>query len=98
MLELSYFERACVKDVFAETKEAFNHYNDYEYLNADYAHFASMSLHRFKEVLKRPELTRCDLELLIRKGMASHRHGGQDEESWTSFMAHYVSRSSNENA
>ena len=97
MVDLETALRSDVHEVIEETQAAFTAYSDYDYMNADFANFASMSLGRFKDALKRPDLTGEDLENWLRKGMLSHRQENQAQSCWTTFMARYVSKASNGN-
>lgn len=83
-----------VKLVIEETRTAFTTFLDREYANADFADFAAMALGQFKDALRRPELTRGDLEALLRSGMKRHR-GRAAETDWTTFMASYVTTAAN---
>ena len=87
--------RRDVKVVIEETSSAFQVFSDNDYMNADFADFAAMALGQFKDALRRPELTRLELERLLRSGMTRHR-GRASETDWTTFMASYVTTASNE--
>jgi hypothetical protein len=89
--------RRDVKVVIEETSSAYQVFSDYDYMNADFADFAAMALGQFKDALRRPELTRGDLERLLRSGMQRHR-GRAAETDWTTFMASYVTTASNEDS
>ncbi len=85
-----------VRTLIEETSFAYRSFLRHDYMNSDFADFASMALSQFKNVLRDPELTRERLEVILRKGMKKHR--ALDTNScWTSFMAHYVTKSANSN-
>ncbi len=87
--------RRDVKIVIEETSSAYQTFSDYHNMNADFADFAAQALGQFKDALRKPELTRADLEGLLRSGMKRHR-GRAAETDWTTFMASYVTTASNE--
>ena len=82
-----------IKHLIEGTHEAFESCGA---VNTDYAGFAAMALSEFKAALANPELTAHELRMILRQGSVSHRDA-QSEESWPSFMARYVARSSNNN-
>ncbi len=81
--------RRDVKFVIDETSAAYETFSAHDYMNADFADFAGMALGQFKDALRRPELTRADLEALLRSGMKRHR-GRAAETDWSTFMASYI--------
>jgi hypothetical protein len=84
-----------VKVVIEETSSAYKVFSDYECMNADFADFAVMALGQFQDALRKQDLTRADLEKVLRSGMTRHR-GRAAETDWTTFMASYVTTASNE--
>lgn len=84
-----------IRMLIEETNDAF--YGSDGHMNADYAEFASLALSEFKHVLRNPRLTRGQLTAMLRTGMLKHKDI-DPESNWSSFMAHYITRSSNRNS
>lgn len=84
-----------MKHLLEETSDAFE--NCAGGMNADYASFASMSLADFQNLLKNPGLTAQDLRRFLRKGDQKQRIK-DPEGSWSSFLANYVTKKSNQNS
>ncbi len=85
-----------VRNVIEELDAAYSNSIEYQGINADYATFAGMALGQFRNAMRDPDLTRENLELLLRKGIKKHR-AKRTEGSWTRFVASYVVKSSNAN-
>lgn len=93
---------SAVVTVLEETGSAYRSFSDFNSANTDFAEFAGMALAQFKTALRRPELTREDLQSMLRRGMVSHRTGAGIEtgeggqRGWATFMASYVTQAANE--
>ena len=85
-----------VKHVIEELDTAYHTFSDYNHVNTDYPGFARMAVGKFRHALHDPELTREDLEVLLRKGIKKYR-AHSSEVTWTSFVASYMAQSSNAN-
>ena len=83
-----------IKNLLEETNDAF--VNCAGSVNADYAAFVSMRISEFKRLLDNPDLTDQELRRIIRKGEKKHR-AKNPEGCWASFIANYVTKSSNQN-
>ena len=83
-----------IKMLIEETNDA---YSTCGSINADYAEFASLALSEFKSALRNPRLTRAELSQMLRTGMTQHRNV-DPETNWSTFMAHYITRTANKNA
>ncbi len=81
-----------VKDIIEETNHAFSCCRGS--LNIDYAEFAAMSLRDFKKALHNQSLTDQQLMSMLRAASAKHKENNP-EGCWSSFLAGYVARSSN---
>ena len=88
--------RMAVHKVIEEINAAYCALADQDYMNADYADFAVMALDQFQLALGRPDLTREELEVMLRNGLVSHKSQGENT-SWTKFMAIHMERASNGN-
>lgn len=66
-------------------------------MNTDYAEFASLSIADFRHVLKKPDLKRHELAIILRKSMQRTCKKSSDPLLWPIFMAKYTQRSSNTN-
>lgn len=88
--------KLALRNVIEETDWAYRSVLQHEYMNSDYADFAGMALGQFKDALCDPDLTREELEKMLRKGMSRHRKSAPDS-CWTTFMAGYVAQASNGN-
>lgn len=87
--------RRAVKTVIEETSMAYRDFSDFNSANADFADFAGMALPQFKNALRNPDLTREDLEVLLRRGMNRHRTENL-RMGWEAFIASYITRASNQ--
>lgn len=88
--------RKDIKSVIEETNDAYHDFSTHNYMNSDYADFASMALGQFRNALRDPGLTREELERILRKGMKKHR-AIEPQSCWTTFMAAYLAKASNGN-
>ena len=67
--------------------------------NMDYADYvAYASLADFRRALQRPDMTRCDLEVLLRRAYrhVDRRQAGRRRNDWSACMADYVARNAEE--
>ncbi len=85
-----------VRKVIEEIDTAYHEFSDYNYMNADYADFAGMAISQFQDAMQSPDLTREELQGLLRKGLINHKARANDV-SWTKFVASYMAKSSNIN-
>ncbi len=75
-----------VKSLLEETENA---YRSYSTVNADYAVFASLALRDFRRALGRPEMSRSELEMLIRAALRKNKSNA-DGLQWTDLIASYM--------
>lgn len=87
-----------LRSVIEETGDAYRHFSDYHTANTDFAEFAGMAISQFKTALGNPDLTREDLQLMLRRGMLTHRTSGGSEQGWSAFMTKYVTGAVNDGA
>ncbi|MCB1784048.1 MAG: hypothetical protein KDI13_08620 [Alphaproteobacteria bacterium] len=88
--------QSALEIVIEETNWAYHAAQQHESMNADYADFAGMALLDFKNALRCPELTREELETMLRSGMHRYRSLAP-EDGWTTLMAGYMERTANSN-
>ncbi len=88
--------RRDVRFIIEEMDAAYNTFSEYNHLNDDYAGFAGMAIGQFRNALHNQDLTREELEYMLRDGIQKHRRESQ-EGDWTRFVASYVAQSSNSN-
>ncbi len=90
----------CIKNelwfIIDEMSNAYQEVSGYEALNADYAEYAGMAIGRFRDVLKNQSLTPCELDHMLRHGIATHKRDG-DMTDWRRFVASYMAQASNAN-
>ena len=91
-----------IRDVIEEIDVAFQELSAYSYMNADYPCFARMAVGQFRRALGDPDLTREDLEKILRKGIVKYRKRFHDQplysgDNWTKFVASYMATASNAN-
>ncbi|MGH1375298.1 MAG: hypothetical protein ACRBCK_03025 [Alphaproteobacteria bacterium] len=86
-----------VRRVVEELDAAYSEFSDRDYMNGDYADFASMAVGQFREALRNPELTREELQGMVRSGIREHKTQDGDA-GWTKFVASHIAQSSNANA
>ena len=91
-----------IGNVIEEIDIAYKEFSDYSYMNADYPYFARMAVGQFRRALGNPDLTREDLERILRKGIVKYRQRFHDNPSysgknWVSFVASYMATASNAN-
>ncbi len=89
--------RKSVRQVVEELDDAYNEFSNREYMNGDYADFASMAVGQFRDALRNPELTREELKYMFRSGIREHKTQDTDTR-WTKFIATHIAQSSNTNA
>ncbi|MCK6417754.1 MAG: hypothetical protein L6Q57_02300 [Alphaproteobacteria bacterium] len=83
-----------IQDVIEETNDAFSFCGS---VNTDYAEFAALSIHAFKQALSDPGLTRGQLVQMLREGMREHPPEYHNLRGWAGMMARYVSHRANGN-
>lgn len=83
-----------IQDVIEETNDAFSFCGS---VNTDYAEFAALSIHAFKQALSDPGLTRGQLVQMLREGMRAHPPEDHNQSGWAGMMARYVTHRANTN-
>ncbi len=83
-----------VRHVIEEMDNAYYAFSEHNYTNGDYADFAGMALNQFQNALRDPNLTREQLESLLRDGIAKHRMG-KSCKNWTRFVATHMAQAAN---
>lgn len=91
-----------ISNVIEEIDSAYKEFSDYSYMNADYPYFARMAVGQFRRALGDPDLTREDLEKILRKGIVKYRQTYNDNplhsgKNWVNFVASYMATASNAN-
>lgn len=86
--------QTALEHVIEETNWAYNSVLEHEYMNSDYAEFAGMAIFDFKNALHAPDLTKEELEKMLRGGMSRYKYISV-ENGWTALMARYMERASN---
>ena len=91
-----------IKEVIEEIDTAYHEFSNYHNMNADYPDFARMAVGQFRTAMRNPELTREDLESLLRKGLSKYKDKCPDPNhcvigSWSGFVASYMAKTSNAN-
>ncbi len=94
--------RRDVKEVIEEIDTAYQEFANYHYMNADYPDFARMAVGQFRAALRNPELTREDLEALLRRALSKYKAKCPDPDqcivgSWSNFVASYMAKTANTN-
>ena len=77
--------------------ETVDAYKKYDCVNADYASFAAMILPEFRTALGKPDMSAQELRRMLRNGESQHRAQTTTPQSWSIFMANYVSQNANIN-